>query len=165
MAGPRFDADQLAATLAVKKLEPLLDAHGWPRDCEKDERVPYLAADTIVVVDQEVLNKPDDLAEARGMLERLRDREHRVVTGFALAMAGKRMQQRSVSTKVWFRPVDDAEINAYLETDEPYDKAGAYGIQGRAAAFIDRVEGSYTNIVGLPVHEVIKTIQYMTHDA
>ncbi len=146
-------AEAIAADLAGRKLAPVLEM-GPPH-------VPVLAADTLVVVNNDILGKPVDRNNARFMLERLRGVEHRVITGFALGFPGQNVHQYSVSTKVWFRSISDAEINSYLNTQEPYDKAGAYGIQSRAGAFIDRVEGSYPNIVGLPVHEVLKAIEDM----
>jgi septum formation protein len=114
-----------------------------------------LSADTVVVLDGVVLGKPTDAGEARRMLQRLSGREHEVLTAVALtAPDGAPAGELLVRTAVAFRTLSSAEIDAYVATGEPLDKAGAYGIQGGAAGFVARVEGSYTNVVGLPVDEV-----------
>ena len=109
-----------------------------------------LGADTTVVVDRRILAKPADAAEAREMLEQLAGRPHEVLTGVALAGAGK-PAVGVASTTVWFAPMTSEDIAWYIETGEWNDKAGAYGIQGKISRFVARVEGSYTNVVGLPV--------------
>jgi len=116
-----------------------------------------LAADTVVVLGGEALGKPADAEEARAMLARLSGRPHRVVTGFALVGPGLRRLSRA-ETRVWFRPLDGDAIARYVATGEPMDKAGAYGIQGRGGALVDRIEGSYTNVVGLPLAEVFAAL-------
>ena len=111
-----------------------------------------LGADTTVVVDRRILAKPAGAAEAREMLELLAGRPHEVLTGVALAGAGAGEPAVAVaSTAVWFAPMTSEDIAWYVETGEWQDKAGAYGIQGRISRFVARVEGSYTNVVGLPV--------------
>lgn len=114
-----------------------------------------LGADTIVVEGGEILGKPRDRADAVAMLTRLSDRTHAVLTGFALAQDGNVRASSVVRTEVDFRALDAHEIDAYVATGEPLDKAGAYGIQGRAAAFVPAIRGSYTNVVGLPLVEVL----------
>ena len=109
-----------------------------------------LGADTTVVVDRRILAKPADAAEAREMLEQLAGRPHEVLTGVALVGAGQ-PAVAVASTAVWFAPMTSEDIAWYVETGEWHDKAGAYGIQGRISRFVARVEGSYTNVVGLPV--------------
>ena len=114
-----------------------------------------LAADTVVVVDGEILGKPRDRDDARRMLRLLSGRTHRVLTAVTLlAPGGASADEVVIETSVRFRPVRAQEIEAYLDTDEPFDKAGAYAVQGRAAGFVEAVEGSYTNVVGLPLDEV-----------
>jgi septum formation protein len=113
-----------------------------------------LGADTVVAVDDEPLGKPADAAEARIMLARLSGRRHRVWTGVALVERDARRRReavRAARTEVVFRPLTAAEIDAYVETGEPLDRAGAYAIQGGAAAVAARVEGSLSNVVGLPL--------------
>lgn len=109
-----------------------------------------LGADTTVVIDGRMLAKPADAAEAREMLDQLAGRTHQVLTGVALV--GQAEPAVAVaSTAVWFAPMTSKDIAWYIETEEWQDKAGAYGIQGRISRFVARVEGSYTNVVGLPV--------------
>lgn len=109
-----------------------------------------LGADTTVVVDGDILAKPADAADAARMLGRLQSRAHEVLTGVALVSA--RWSRVAVAaTSVWFAPMTAAEIEAYVASGEPMDKAGAYAIQGRAARYVTRIEGSYSNVVGLPV--------------
>ena len=115
---------------------------------------PILAADTIVVVDNEVLGKPADAADARRMLRLLSGREHTVMTAVCLvnpwAESG-RIQTRVVRTRVECAPLSEEEIDWYVASGEPMDKAGAYAIQGLASRFVTRIDGSYSNVVGLPV--------------
>ena len=109
-----------------------------------------LAADTIVVADDHVLEKPRDVADAERMLRMLSGRPHEVTTAVCL-LHGGREDVRHATTVVRFRALSDAEIRAYVETSEPFDKAGAYGIQGGAAKFVESMEGDYDNVVGLPM--------------
>ncbi len=111
-----------------------------------------LAADTVVAVDGEVFGKPTSASEARTMLSRLSGRSHDVFTGVAMAGDGDRVEVVVERTEVRFRTLDAAEIDCYVASGEPMDKAGAYGIQGRAGLFVERVDGSYHNVVGLPLH-------------
>ena len=114
-----------------------------------------LAADTVVVVDGAILGKPADAAEARAMLRRLSGRAHEVLTAVALiAPDGVLAEQVLGRSGVQFRSLAEAEIAAYVASGEPADKAGAYAIQGGAAGFVQRVVGSMTNIIGLPLDEV-----------
>jgi septum formation protein len=114
-----------------------------------------LAADTIVEIDGDVLGKPADAGEAVVMLRRLSGREHRVFTGFTLLAPGDAHHRGgTVESRVLFRELDDRLIGGYVATGEPLDKAGSYAIQGRGAGLIARVEGSFTNVIGLPLGEV-----------
>lgn len=111
-----------------------------------------VAADTIVVVDGTVLGKPADAADAVRMLTRLSGREHEVITGVALIDAATDTEQsRAERTRVRFRHLNKHEIESYVATGEPLDKAGAYGIQGKGALLVERIEGCYFNVVGLPL--------------
>ena len=111
-----------------------------------------LAADTVVVVDGRILGKPADQEHAFGMLRSLSGRAHQVMTAVAVA-SGARCELVRVDTKVFFRPLSDKDIAAYWATGEPADKAGSYGIQGLAGLFVERIEGSYSAVVGLPLLE------------
>lgn len=113
---------------------------------------PVLGADTLVVVDGEALGKPADREQALQMLARLSGRIHRVVTGIALAW-GERVTDRVNVSEVRFRSTTPAERLAYCETLEPLDKAGAYGVQGKGAVFIEHIAGSYSAVMGLPLKD------------
>lgn len=121
-----------------------------------------IGADTAVVVDGNVLGKPRDDDEARVMLARLSGRVHDVLTGYDVYDVGTgRAEGGVVRTRVEFARLRAAEIEAYVATGEPRGKAGGYAIQGRAAGMIVRVDGSYTNVVGLPLREVLETLARM----
>ncbi len=117
-----------------------------------------LGADTTVTLDNQILGKPTDAADAARMLRLLSGRSHRVITGVALATAHNTEIAAEV-TAVRFLTLSDAEIEAYVATGEPMDKAGAYAIQGRAARWIPRIEGCYFNVVGLPLALVSALIE------
>jgi septum formation protein len=117
-----------------------------------------IGADTIVVCETQILEKPADAADARRMLAMLSARTHTVVTAFALARDGKIIESSPVESRVTFRRLSDAEIEDYIATDEPFDKAGAYGIQGIGGGFISHVEGSRDNVMGLPTERVIAAL-------
>ena len=117
-----------------------------------------LAADTIVSIGQKILGKPADEAQAEAMLRRLDGRRHEVLTAYRIRQ-GARMVERLVSTFVTFRSLDGKEIAAYLASGEWHGKAGAYAIQGIAGCFITDVRGSFTNVVGLPVAEVLADLR------
>jgi septum formation protein len=117
-----------------------------------------IAADTVVVVDGTVLGKPTDDADAAAMLRRLSGRAHEVLTGVGIEAPGY-SQVELDRTIVFFDALSDEDIKWYVESGEPRDKAGAYGIQGLASRFVPRVEGSYTNVVGLPVALVTRLLR------
>lgn len=115
-----------------------------------------IGADTVVIVNGQALGKPASRQEARAFLERLSGREHQVATGLAVTKSADGVCETSLElTKVFFRPLLPQEIESYLDTDEPYDKAGAYGIQGRGGDFVERLEGDYYNVVGLPLNALV----------
>jgi septum formation protein len=115
---------------------------------------PVLAADTVVVLEGELLGKPADAAEAEAMLARLGGRTHEVVTAVALALDG-RVDARVDRTRVRFRPLDPTLIRDYVATGEPLDKAGSYGLQGYGAVLVDRIEGDCFGVIGLPLRLVV----------
>lgn len=112
-----------------------------------------LAADTLVVLGDELLGKPSSPADAERMLKRLSAREHRVVTAVALVKDGETWEACDV-TRVWFRKLEEETIRAYVQTGEPLDKAGSYGAQGYGAVLIDRIEGDFFGVMGLPLRLV-----------
>jgi septum formation protein len=121
-------------------------------DAQKSRpRKTIIAADTIVLCEGEAMGKPAGQGEAKEMLLKLSGRMHEVVTGMALIAPPNHRLIEAESTRVFFRELGSREIDRYISTREPFDKAGAYAIQGFASAFIDRIEGDYFNVVGLPV--------------
>lgn len=121
------------------------------------EGLPVLGADTAVVVDNRPLGKPESMTHAREMLRLLSGREHQVMT--AVALVGEREAVELSLSRVWFRRLDENEIDDYWRTGEPQDKAGSYAIQGIGAIFIQRLEGSYTGVMGLPLYETGRLLQ------
>ncbi|MDA0712557.1 MAG: Maf family protein [bacterium] len=146
---PEETAENLVVRLAKEKAEAVT----------LDSDLIIIAADTVVVFRNEILGKPRDRSDALDMLQKLSGACHEVVTGYALKLNDKCIQN-VVRTKVWFRKLTLNEIESYIATKEPYDKSGSYGIQGLAAVFVDRIEGSYTNIIGLPVKEVLESLEF-----
>jgi septum formation protein len=130
---------------------------GWEKSRDAS-RVPVLAADTAVVLDGKILGKPADRQDAEGMLWRLAGRTHEVLTAVALRTASG-LQSRVSRSEVTFRDIAAAEVQAYWETGEPRDKAGAYAIQGRAAIFIADLRGSYSGVMGLPLFETAELLR------
>lgn len=119
---------------------------------------PVLSADTTVVIDGEILGKPANQAEAKSMMSALSGRTHQVLTGIAIRWHEQSFSAVQVS-HVTFCQLDDTRIDAYTSTDEPYDKAGGYGIQGLAGKFISRIDGSYSSIMGLPLYETAELLR------
>ncbi len=141
---PRHYVERIARTKA---------GVGWERIAKrKVEPRPVLGADTEVVLDDVVFGKPADAAQALEMLARLSGRTHLVLTGVAVHWHDETVFVLSES-RVTFRALSGAEIKRYVATGEPFDKAGGYAVQGRAAAFIERLEGSYSGVMGLPLFE------------
>jgi septum formation protein len=122
----------------------------------------FIGADTIVVCDGEIMGKPADEADAVHMLRKLAGKGHQVITGFAIhdRQTGRDVVD-AVTTQVFFKPLTDAEIQAYVATGCPMDKAGAYAIQGGAAYMVQGIQGSYTNVVGLPLCEVVGALRQL----
>jgi septum formation protein len=143
-SGPDFArrmACEKAAAVSLRRLDALV-----------------LGADTVVEIDGEILGKPLDPPQARAMLRKLSGRVHRVFTGFALAHAGQVVESAAIASGVRFRALSGAEVEQYIATNEPYDKAGGYAIQGDAGDFIAAVEGSTANVMGLPIDEVLAAL-------
>jgi len=119
-----------------------------------------LGADTIVSIDNQILGKPDDKGSAEKMMRLLSGRKHDVFTGFSLVRkTGALLEQGVVRSAVVFREVSDEEISWYVHSDEPYDKAGGYAIQGRGSLFIREIRGSHSNVMGLPLSELFDTLK------
>ena len=123
-------------------------------------RAIVLGADTIVVIDGQILGKPKNKKEAREMLQRLSGRTHTVFTGFTLTRAADRISRtKVVRSAVTFKKISPEEMNWYVNSSEPYDKAGGYAVQGMGACFIKTIRGSYTNVIGLPLSEVLEELK------
>ena len=138
---PALSAEDAVAAVCERKARAVGEGHPGRL---------IVAADTIVVVDGKILGKPHCEDEARQMLHSLSGRSHRVMTGFCLWRDGA-CETHVETTKLWFRDLSDGEIDAYVATGSPMDKAGAYGIQDQAAVFVQRLEGDYYNVMGLPL--------------
>lgn len=139
-------AEHFVCRMALEKA-----AAGW-KHLKPEEQGPVLGADTVVVADRAIFGKPKDYAEARDQLTRLSGREHQVLSAVALVLATQQAVRLS-RTRVWFRELSPTTIERYCATGEPLDKAGSYAIQGRAALFVRRLEGSYSGVMGLPIFE------------
>ena len=146
---PGEDPVALAGRLARAKALAVAPRH---------PHTPVLAADTVVVLDAEILGKPADAAEAEAMLGRLAGRTHDVVTAVALVADG-RVDVRADRTHVHFRPMSPALIRDYVATGEPLDKAGSYGLQGFGAVLVDRIEGDCFGVIGLPLRLVVDLLE------
>ena len=119
-----------------------------------------LGADTIVVIDGLILGKPKNKNQALEMLRKLSGREHKVFTGFTIAHTAARIYQTKViQSSVIFKKISPKEMKWYVSCDEPYDKAGGYAVQGKGAYFIQSIRGSYTNVIGLPLCEVLEAFK------
>lgn len=141
---------EVPAFLARKKAEAFTD--------ELQDNI-ILTADTIVVIDDEILNKPADVQEARRMLQKLSGRQHQVITGVCI-MTQEQTHTFIDTANVFFRALTDKEIDYYIDTCKPFDKAGSYGVQDFIGMVgIPRMEGSYFTVMGLPIHRVYEALQ------
>ena len=145
LSGDGISPERLAVENARRKAEDVAAKEG--------SNMPVLGADTVVAVDEMILGKPKDETDAVRMLRLLSGRQHFVYTGIALAYRGE-VYEDVVRTAVWVDELSAKEIDAYISTGEPMDKAGAYAVQGIAAKYIPRIDGSFSNVVGLPLHAV-----------
>lgn len=143
LTDPTLTPPALVEALALHKAREVAHKHAAPGDL-------VIGADTIVVLDDKILGKPRNTAHALQMLTALSGRRHHVYTGVAVLRDGEELTAHE-DTEVHFCPLTQEEMLRYIATDEPMDKAGAYGIQGRGALFIDRIHGDYCNVVGLPL--------------
>jgi septum formation protein len=144
----------------VRRITQLKAEAAWQRVVMRRglQRKPVLAADTTVAIAGEILGKPTDRDDAERMLRLLSGTQHRVLTAVAMQFEG-RYEMAVSESLVTFATLDEARIVAYVQTGEPFDKAGGYAIQGRAGAFVERLEGSYTGVMGLPLHETANLLK------
>ncbi len=152
-------------TVSIKKPENYVKELSFLKAADISLSYPdswILGADTIVVIGNQILGKPQSKPDAIDMLTKLNNREHSVYTGFCLIHQKKNaIIKKCVETKVYFKYLSDQEIQWYVNTGEPFDKAGAYGIQGIGAVLVKQIKGSYSNVVGLPVCEVVETLMHL----
>jgi septum formation protein len=155
IASKRMKPEGFTCLMAARKAESVKEIYRkrW-----------ILAADTLVVIDKKVFGKPKDVQECRSMLLDLSGKRHRVITGFCIFDPdGNKSHLEAVSTRVTVKELSELEIDAYIKTAEPFDKAGAYAIQGIGAFMIEGIEGSFSNVVGLPICEVVRA--FIIHGA
>jgi septum formation protein len=127
---------------------------------EKHQDAWVLGADTIVVIDGIILGKPQNKTQAKNMLKKLSGREHKVFTCFTIIhMESEVCETKVVQSAVQFKIISPDEMNWYIACDEPYDKAGGYALQGKGSYFIQSIRGSYTNVIGLPLCEVLEILK------
>ena len=162
-ADPNLAPPELAEALALHKAREVARNHAAHGDL-------VIGADTIVVLDGEIMGKPADRADASRMLHALQGRSHQVYTGVALDAVRQgvyTVHSFVQRTDVFVYPMTDAEIEAYMDTGEPFDKAGAYGIQGRFGKYIEKINGDYLNVVGLPLGRLYQEMKRLglTEDA
>lgn len=146
--------------LSLKKAmaEEATSAHDHP------ENLLIIAADTVVFMDDMIMGKPKDRKDAWNMLSRLRGKSHEVATGVSLISITRRTIKRRVfcdTTRVYFTDIPDQELQDYINTEEPYDKAGGYAVQGTFSRYTDHIEGDYDTVVGLPVSRLIREVETM----
>jgi septum formation protein len=157
----RIPEDFLPGETAQDHVRRLAEAKARAVAERREDRF-FIGADTVVVCGDEVMGKPRDRRDAERMLRKLSGRPHEVITGYAVYDAIEdRVRVGAATTRVYFKALEAAEIAAYVASGCPLDKAGAYGIQGRAAYMIARIEGSYTNVVGLPLCETVDALVHM----
>ena len=146
LASDNLSPEELVKTLAFQKAKSVFKTH--PNDV-------VLGSDTIVVVDNEILGKPKNQNQAKEMILKMKNREHQVITGVAI-LSDKENIIFSNTSIVHFNDIEEKEIDKYIKTTEPYDKAGGYAIQGWAARYISAIEGNYYTIMGLPLDKVFE---------
>lgn len=147
----KLKPDKLAEKLSFEKAKAV---------SSKFKKAIVIAADTIVACDGKILGKPLDKRDAKSMLQFLSNKSHSIITAFTIINGNLNEKiTKSEETKIFMRAISDQEIDSYLQTKEPYDKAGAYAIQGEARKFIEKIEGDFDNAVGLPTHALIRELK------
>ena len=148
---PGMEPHKLARTLSLEKARLV---------AEKYNNALVIAADTFIIVDDQILGKPLTVTEARRMLETINGRQHSVITGFTIVDTSEgRAITRSLETKVYIRKLTSKEIDSYVESREPLDKAGAYAIQGLGSVIVEKIEGDYFNVIGLPLSALTESLK------
>lgn len=146
-----LEPHELAKSLSLEKAKLV---------AEKHMNALVIAADTFIVFEGKILGKPRTETEAKEMLETISGRQHSVITGFTIIdAANNRALSKAVETKVYIRKLSSNEIDAYVESKEPLDKAGAYAIQGLGSVIVEKIEGDYFNVIGLPLSALAETLK------
>jgi len=144
--------DQVVMSIALQK--------GLSAAKKFDNGELIISADTIVVSEDNILGKPSDANHAKEMLRQLSGKTHQVMTAFSIIKAGQHMKIVDyVVTNVTFKPFDDSFVDWYIESGEPFDKAGAYGIQGKGALMVEKIDGDYLNVVGFPISKIVDVLE------
>ena len=151
---PRLSAGENVESVSLRKASAVEAELG----ITPEDDVLIIASDTVVVCDGVILGKPKDKAHATEMMRMLSGRRHSVISGIAVIYRGKRISSHE-ETEVEFRELTDSDVESYVSTDEPYDKAGGYGIQDKAAVFVRGICGDYLNVVGLPVFRLFRLLE------
>ncbi|WP_096189535.1 Maf family protein [Evansella halocellulosilytica] len=146
---PKLSPEELVVSLALQKATDVFSRH--------QDRI-VLGADTVVTIDGNVLGKPTDNIDAKKMLQQLSGKKHEVMTGVAIISKEKHLTFYE-KTAVYFFELSESDIDAYIASGEPFDKAGSYGIQGLGAALVEKIEGDYFSVVGLPVARVVRAFK------
>jgi septum formation protein len=164
--GLKFEVDScdiiedLTSDLAPRELAKKISAEKAQAAVEKYSDAIIIAADTIGVFEGKIIGKPHTATEARKILSILSGKSHLVITGYTIIDTGTRKTvTKSVQTKVYFRNLSESEIDAYVKTGEPLDKAGAYAIQGLGALIVEKIEGDYYNVIGLPLSSLMESLK------
>jgi len=148
---PELEPHELAKSLSLEKAKLVAKNH---------KNALIIAADTFIVLEDKILGKPRTETEAKKMLEAISGRQHSVITGFAIMdTEDNKALSKSVETKVYIRKLTSNEIDAYVKSKEPLDKAGAYAIQGLGSAIVEKIEGDYFNVVGLPLSALAESLK------
>lgn len=146
-----LEPHELARKISLEKAKVVASKH---------ENAIVIAADTFIVFGDQILGKPHTEKEARKMLETISGKSHSVITGFSIIDIGaSKTLSKSVETKIYIRKLTPAEIEAYVKSKEPLDKAGAYAIQGLGAVFVEKIEGDYFNVIGLPLSALTEALK------
>ena len=153
------DPAELVMKLSSLKAESVFEQNPDIFKSLESDKAFILGADTVVYAGGKILGKPADKDEARDMIKLLSGSVHSVFTGFTILFEDGKKITDYAETKVFVYPMSDEEIEDYISTDEPYDKAGAYGIQGLFGKFVEKIEGDYNNVVGLPVLKILHTVK------
>lgn len=162
---PGEQAGDYVSRLGLEKAEYV--AQSLERELLTGQTIYVLGSDTSVINGETILGKPEGFEDFRETMWSLSGKQHSVMTAFAvlkLTESGRESRQVLVDTKVWFRALTESDIERYWNTGEPRDKAGGYGIQGIGAMFVDKIEGSYSNVVGLPLTELATALSNLGYD-